>query len=732
MCLSSLADAINALGRIQGVLDAEVNKDEKIVDYDMKDAVVIDHASFTWDAAPPVEDAVAKLEAKLVAAQAKQDRGGRKEKKEKAKKARKGDKSGAATPLPAKTPKKSGAVTPVAAEVEVPKDIFKLNDINVRIPEGSLTAIVGAIGSGKSSLLQGLMGEMRRTAGSVKFNGTTSLCAQTPWIQNATVRENILFGQPWDEDRYWAAVKNASLEPDLVLLEDGDGTEIGEKGITLSGGQKQRVNIARAIYFDADIIALDDPLSALDAGVGKAIFHNAILGALHGKTRILVTHALHFLPFVDNIIVLDNGHISEVGSYKDLVSRPNGSFARLISEFGAVDADEKEAGDEEGAIEQDNENKAKPIPRSEMVARKGGAISLMQTEERNEGSIAGGTWSGYIKAGRGFIMIPTLLFCVSLAQVFTILTSYWLLWWQQGHWGLSNNLYMGIYACLGIGSAIALFMMGFSNSMFTYFASVRLHALAVQRVMFSPQAFFDTTPLGRIMNRFSKDIDTVDNTLSDALRMAISTCAQILGAIILLAIISPWFLIAVAVVLFLYWHCAMYYRRSSREFKRIDSILRSSLYAHFSESLSGISTIRAYGEGKRFEEENVRRMDIENRAYYLTIISELRRPMHSRSDAEWGTIGGKKKRSADIQTNGGSVFASTSSALCSPLPSLSLSCSTTASVVPSPVSVSRRWSQCSSHLRGWCVSSPRSRTTWSAPSVSSTTPTSWSRRRRRR
>lgn len=367
---------------------------------------------------------------------------------------------------------------------------------------------------------------------------------------------------------------------------------------------------------------MDDPLSALDAGVGRAIFRNAILGALRDKTRILVTHALHFLPAVDHIIVLDNGRITETGTYKELVARPDGSFARLIAEFGAVDQDEKEAGDEELAIEDDNKGLGRRIPRADMVARKGGAAELMQTEERNQGSIAGSTWGGYIKAGRGEIMIPVLLLCVCLSQVFTVLTSYWLLWWQRYEWGLSNNLFMGIYACLGIGTAISAFLMGFSNSMFTYFASVRLHARAVHRVMFSPQAFFDTTPLGRIMNRFSKDIDTVDNTLSDALRMAISTCAQILGAIILLAIISPWFLIAVAVVLALYYHCAMYYRRSSREFKRIDSILRSSLYAHFSESLSGISTIRAYGEGERFEAENIKRMDVENRAYWLTIISE--------------------------------------------------------------------------------------------------------------
>ena len=181
---------------------------------------------------------------------------------------------------------------------------------------------------------------------------------------------------------------------------------------------------------------------------------------------------------------------------------------------------------------------------------------------------------------------------------------------------------MGIYAALGVSSAIAMFFQGFTNATLNYFASVTLHRDAIKRVMFAPQSFFDTTPLGRIMNRFSKDIDTIDNTLADAMRMTVGTLGSIIGATILVAILEPYFLLAVAFVLALYAHNAQFYRRSAREFKRIDSILRSSLYSHFSESLSGIATIRSYGESERFCDDNIKRMDIENRAYYLTIINQ--------------------------------------------------------------------------------------------------------------
>jgi ABC-type multidrug transport system fused ATPase/permease subunit len=518
MALSATADAINALGRLEHVFDAEVLIEGRHIDPALEEAVRLEHASFIWDAAPIVDDAAMKkltgkaakaMGARGSAAQTAKKRKHRKltfiKKKNKITLAEQSHaeiaagkpgigEAGITRMGPPDTP---GIEEKAAPEIE---QIFKIKDISLSIPRGSLTAIVGAIGSGKSSLLQGFMGEMRRTDGKVTFSGSTSLCAQTPWIQNATIRENILFGQPWDEERYWAAVRDSCLEPDLELLEDGDGTEIGEKGITLSGGQKQRVNIARAIYFNADIIALDDPLSALDAGVGKAVFFNAIVGALSGKTRILVTHALHFLPHVDNIILMDEGRIVEQGSYSELKAK-NGEFARLIREFGSEE--EAEERDENEAEAIDLSVPMKEYDRSTLVA-KGTAHILMQAEERNSGALKKGTYLNYFKSGKGAIMAPMIVLSVILSQAFTIMTSFWLVYWQEYKWSYGDGFYMGIYAGLGIGSALSLFFQGFSMAVLNYFASVRLHHNAITRVMFAPQSFFDTTPLGRIMNRFAK------------------------------------------------------------------------------------------------------------------------------------------------------------------------------------------------------------------------------------
>ncbi|WVQ72026.1 hypothetical protein IAR50_001570 [Cryptococcus sp. DSM 104548] len=578
MALSATADAMNALGRLEAVFDAELVTEKRHVDEKMEEGIKLEHVCFTWDAAPDEEEDKKK---------------GGKEKQEKEEVVEKEDRR--------------------------QREVFQLDDITLDIPKGSLTAIVGPIGSGKSSLLQGLMGEMRRTAGSVTFSGSTALCAQTPWIQNATVRDNILFGQPFDEERYWNTIRDASLEADFELLDDGDSTQIGEKGINLSGGQKQRINIARAIYFDADIIALDDPLSALDAGVGKAVFYDAILGALESKTRILVTHALHFLPHVDNIIMMEDGKIGEIGTYQELKSRANGAFARLIRDFGGQDQAEEKMEVEEQAVETTGIKRV--YDRANMVA-KGKSHTLMTVEERNTGNLTKGTFWGYFKAGHGLITLPIVLFAVAFAQTITVITSFWLVWWEELKWPQSSGFYMGIYAGLGFATAFAMFFQMFSIAMLNYFASVRIHRSAIRRVMYAPQSFFDTTPLGRIINRFTKDTDSIDNTLPDALRMGVGTGAQILGAFVLLAIIEPWFLIAVAVVVVLYTHCTMFYRSSSREFKRIDSILRSALYSHFSESLSGVATIRSYGETERFCRDNIVAMDNENRAYYMTVVNQ--------------------------------------------------------------------------------------------------------------
>ncbi|KAI3479513.1 hypothetical protein L1887_58424 [Cichorium endivia] len=512
---------------------------------------------------------------------------------------------------------------------ETAQEPFSMSHINVTIPKGELVAIVGPVGSGKSSFLQACIGEMRQTGGSVQWGSErVAYCSQSAWIQNATLRDNILFGQPFDEERYWEAVKVSELEADLAILPAGDLTEIGEKGVNLSGGQKQRVNIARALYYNAEIVCLDDPLSAVDAHVGKALFYNAIMSLrAKGTTVLLVTHALHFLPDVDRIITLEDGHIAEMGTY-DQLNTANGPFQRLVLEFGGEkEKDEEEKKEDEAEAIEDSvvdSKKGKKVDRNHLSGGKAGekAGATMQAEERNTGSVSLQVYLSYFKFGRGAYMVPLCVGSLALMQTTNILNSYWLIWWQKNHFEKSIGFYMGIYAMLGIVVTILTFVMGCAMGFLSYYACKRLHHEAIQRVVYAPMAWLDVTPIGRIMNRFSKDVDVVDNQLADAVRMAANTIASVAGAVILITILTHYFVIAVAVVLVFYFFGALFYRSSAREVKRLDAILRSSLYSHFSETLSGLATIRAYRETETFVRENQKRMDIENRAYYLSITNQ--------------------------------------------------------------------------------------------------------------
>lgn len=206
-----------------------------------------------------------------------------------------------------------------------------LEDINLKLEKGSLNAIVGSVGAGKSSLVSAFLGEMDKVTGRVNTIGSIAYVSQQAWIQNATLRDNILFGRPYIQSLYDQVVEACALVPDIQMLPGGDYTEIGEKGINLSGGQKQRVNLARAVYNDAEVYFFDDPLSAVDSHVGKHIFEKVIgpQGMLKNKTRVLVTHGITYLPHTDNIIVLKDGKISEIGTYQYLLDK-KGSFSEFL------------------------------------------------------------------------------------------------------------------------------------------------------------------------------------------------------------------------------------------------------------------------------------------------------------------------------------------------------------------------------------------------------------------
>ncbi|KAJ7717861.1 ABC protein [Mycena metata] len=599
--LSATADARNALQRLSLVFHAPLRQGVPfLVEESQKPALVVEGASWVWETGVKPDEEL----------DSKKGKGGGKD-KSKAKAAAKAKEQ-------AENEKED-----VDAEEPPP---FALQDISLTIPRGTLAAVVGRVGSGKSSLLQGLIGEMRTTGGRWTFGGRVAYCPQGAWIQNATLRNNVLFGLPFEEERYWRVLEDACLLPDLQLLADGDLTEIGEKGINLSGGQKQRVNIARALYYGADIVIFDDPLSAVDANVGKALFHTAIQGLIaQGKTVLLVTHALHFLSQCDYIYTLHNGHITEAGTYPELIAR-GGEFARLDGEFGGQTAG---AGGAEGEGEEDEEPQIQVVSVEDAKAKSAGAAGtgkiegkLIVKEARTTGGVAWSVYGYYLKAGGGWITVPAIVLAAVLMQGAQVVNSYALVWWEDDAFHKPFSFYQVLYALLGIAQATFTYLLGIFMDIFAVQVSNNLHHEAVVNIFHAPMSFFDTIPMGRIISIFGKDIDTIDNALPMSMRMFILVLTSVFGSVIVIAILEHYFLVAAVVIIFGFGYFAQFYRASALEMKRLDAILRSVLYAHLSESLTGLATIRCYGEIPRFVRDNKYYIDLENRALFLTVTNQ--------------------------------------------------------------------------------------------------------------
>ena len=264
-------------------------------------------------------------------------------------------------------------------------------------------------------------------------------------------------------------------------------TEIGERGVTLSGGQRQRINIARAMYADQDIVLLDDPLSAVDAHVGKHLFDHAIRGHLGSKTRFLVTHALHFVSECDYVLGLDKGRIVQQGTYAELTSRDDSEFRRVMEEFGGVKEEEKVEEEQEAEEEVPAEKASKPVKQE--------SKRLMQEEERAEG-FDGNVYARYLTAANGYVTLPILIVSLLCVQGALVVGSYWLVWWQVDQFNQSQGFYMGIYAVFGVLQAVFMFTMGTASVYIGYNASRTLHRTAARSVLHAPMSFFDTSPLG--------------------------------------------------------------------------------------------------------------------------------------------------------------------------------------------------------------------------------------------
>lgn len=394
------------------------------------------------------------------------------------------------------------------------------------------------------------------------------------------------------------------------MLPNGDATEIGERGITISGGQKQRLNIARAIYFDADIVLMDDPLSAVDAHVGRHIMDNAILGLLKDKCRILATHQLWVLNRCDRIIWMDGGKIQAVDTFDNLMANDSG-FRHLMETTAVEEKKEEEpAAVEEKTAEGDKKKKKKR------------GQGLMQAEERAVSSVPWSVYTGYIRASGSILNAPLTIMVLLISQGANIMTSLWLSYWTSNRFGLSTGVYIGVYAGLGTLQAGLMFAFSILLTMFGTSASRTLLRQAVTRTLRAPMSFFDTTPLGRITNRFSRDVDVMDNNLADAMRMYFLTMAMIISIFALIIAFFYYFAIALVPLTILFVLAASYYRASAREVKRFESVLRSVVFAKFGEGLNGVASIRAYGLKQRFVTDLRDAIDEMNAAYYLTFSNQ--------------------------------------------------------------------------------------------------------------
>uniref|UniRef100_UPI003AAA51D4 multidrug resistance-associated protein 1 n=1 Tax=Centroberyx gerrardi TaxID=166262 RepID=UPI003AAA51D4 len=521
-----------------------------------------------------------------------------------------------------------------------------LKRLNVCIPEGSLVAVVGHVGSGKSSLLSALLGEMEKLEGTVAVKGSVAYVPQQAWIQNATLKDNIVFGQERKESWYHRVVEACTLLPDLEILPAGDSTEIGEKGVNLSGGQKQRVSLARAVYCNCAVYLLDDPLSAVDAHVGKQIFDKVIgpQGLLKDRTRVLVTHGLSYLPQADLILVMVEGEITEMGSYLELMAR-DGAFAEFLRTYANADQGDNDTnsmpkkGLENGGpaaligSSPGVQNSSSVVKRSQRgeegevlgkKAKNNEVGKLTEADKANTGRVKLSVFWEYMKA------IGLVLSCISLLlfvahHTASLFSNYWLSLWTDDPVinGTQPNRQMrlAVYGALGLSQGVAVLCYSISVSIGGILASRYLHQTMLYDVLRSPMSFFERTPSGNLVNRFAKETDTIDSVIPSIIKMFMGSMLNVLGACAIILVATPLVAIIIPPLGLLYFFVQRFYVASSRQLKRLESVSRSPVYTHFNETLLGTTVIRAFGEQQRFIHESDHRVDHNQKAYYPSIVA---------------------------------------------------------------------------------------------------------------
>ncbi|KAH8075364.1 ATPase [Aureococcus anophagefferens] len=557
-------------------------------------ALAIEDGTFAWSTKPPVRDEKDDDD---------EDAGLKDGKKTKPKKKKK--------------PKKAAIVDPENPPEPLP---LALERIDLAVAPGQLVGVVGPVGSGKSSLLAAIAGEMETIAGASKLApGAVAFCAQVPWVLNATVRDNVLFGADFDGDRFAACVRRCALADDLAQLPGGALCEIGERGINVSGGQKARISLARAAYSDCAVVLLDDPLSAVDAHVALHLFDECIAGdagapgSLGGRTRVLVTHHAKVLPRCDVVVVVKDGRIVAKGTYDELAARGVDMGELTVEEqpeevkdvqvatklirddepvlveatgLDAVVAEAVEADVAAHALHEDEELEG--LHAAEQRQLREGA--LVKDEKTAEGLVSNMTWIVFAKAG-GSIWLVVALTVMVAGRASEIGGQFFLARWTSNHKDPNQStvmdfVYYYLYYALGAVIALAIRALVLAYHRIKAAASA-LHATVVERVLFAPTAFFDVTPVGRILNRFSGDMLTLDTELSRNMSEFCGIAMYVVGAIVALCAATKGLFLALFIPMGYAYRCIdRRFRTSSTQIARLAKLARSPVIADFSRRSS--------------------------------------------------------------------------------------------------------------------------------------------------
>ncbi|KAL6602857.1 hypothetical protein ACP70R_043218 [Stipagrostis hirtigluma subsp. patula] len=507
---------------------------------------------------------------------------------------------------------------------------LSLKNVNLSISRGEKVAVCGPVGSGKSSLLYALLGEIPRMSGSVEVFGSVAYVSQNSWIQSGTVRENILFGKPFNNEQYEKAIKACALDKDIENFDHGDVTEIGQRGLNMSGGQKQRIQLARAVYSDADVYLLDDPFSAVDAHTAAVLFYDCVMNALAEKTVVLVTHQVEFLTKTDWILVMEGGQVKQQGKYAELLESGT-AFEKLVSAHqSSITALDTAIQQNQVQGQQMSENNIMPTELQATrqasnieVAAKGpsAAVQLTEDEEKGIGDLGWKPYKDYIEVSKGTFHFSGMVTSQVLFACFQIMSTYWLAVAVQMN-NISAALLVGAYSGLSIFSCCFAYMRSLFAAILGLKASKAFFANLMDSVFRAPMSFFDSTPIGRILTRASSDLSILDFDIPYSMAYVVTGGIDVVATVLVMGTVT-WQVLVVAVpVAACMVYVQRYYVSTARELVRINGTTKAPVMNYASESILGVVTIRAFAATERFIHNNMQLIDTDATLFFHTVAAQ--------------------------------------------------------------------------------------------------------------